>query len=297
MLSSNLLKRSWVQVQSEKTRVINSSAAFEKRVQQGFHEGIGRPQAEQTDADMNAASAAGDTGAETMEGFQGGLNAETLDALTTDMEAAPAVIKAEPPKPVYSGPTPEELIAQAQEEIEQLRIAAQQEIEQARAQAAEHGREEGRQQGYREGMGKAEAELAEQKRRLDAVYQEQIKNLEPELVKQLTGIYEHIFHVELGEYHNLVMGLLESCMQKIEASSNYIVHVSKEDYPYVSMQKKQLTDAVGNKNAALEVVEDASMRKNECMIEADSGIYDCSLDMQLGALRRELMLLSYEGKE
>lgn len=289
-MSSNLLKRSWVQVQSEKTRVINSNAAFEKRLQQGYREGSNKPQTEQGEAFE-------DSDVEMTEGFQSGLNAEALDALTADLGDAPAVIKAEPPKPVYSGPTPEELIAQAQEEIAQMQMAAQEEIEQARVQAIESGREEGRQQGYREGAGKAEEELARQKRQLDAAYQEQIKNLEPELVKQLTGIYEHIFHVELGEYHNLVMGLLESCMQKIEASSNYIVHVSKEDYPYVSMQKKQLVDAVGNKNAALEVVEDASMRKNECMIEADSGIYDCSLDMQLGALRRELMLLSYEGKE
>ena len=113
----------------------------------------------------------------------------------------------------------------------------------------------------------------------------------------MSGIYEHIFRVELGSYHNLVMGLLENCMQKIESSSNYMIHVSREDYPYVSMQKKVLLDVLGNKNAALEVVEDASMRKNECMIEADSGIYDCSLDMQLDELRRELMLLSYEGVE
>lgn len=63
------------------------------------------------------------------------------------------------------------------------------------------------------------------------------------------------------------------------------------------MQKKVLMEVMGNKNAALEVVEDATMKKNECMIEADGGIYDCSLDMQLAALRRELLLLSYEGVE
>lgn len=286
MLSSNLLKRNWVQVKSEETRVINSSEAFKRRQQQWEQAAF-----EHQEADMEQERV------ETPEGFQGGLNAEELGALVMDQENVQTVIKAEPPQPVYEGPTPEELIAQAQEEIGRMRQAAQEEIENARQQAVQKGKEEGAAQGYQEGAARAEAELAEEKHRLNAMYQEQIKNLEPELVKQLTGIYEHIFHVELGEYHSLVMGLLESCMQKMEAGSNYIVHVGKEDYPYVSMQKKQLTDAVGNKNAALEVVEDASMKKNECMIEADSGIYDCSLDMQLEALRRELMLLSYEGAE
>ena len=292
MLSSNLLKGSWVQIQTDETRMINSNVVIEKRLRQGDQGGfVRRTQEEYPDVEVN-------------EGFQSGLNAEELGALLTDEEESPAVIKAEAPQPVYTGPSPEELIAQAEaeiaqarEEFAQMQAQAQAEIEAARKQAVEKGREEGRQQGYRDGSAQAEKELADAKRKLEADYQEQIRNLEPEFIKQLSGIYEHIFRVDLGSYHNLVTGLLENCMQKIESSSTYIVHVSREDYPYVSMQKKVLSDAVGNKNAVLEVVEDVSMRKNECMIEADSGIYDCSLDMQLEALRRELMLLSYEGAE
>lgn len=284
MLSSNLLKGSWVQIQTDDARMINSNVVLERRLRHGEQRNF----VQETREDQLDAEAA--------EGFQSGLNAEELGALIADQET-PAVIKAEPPQPVYDGPSPEELIAQAQEEIAQMQAQAQAEIEAARREAVESGREEGRQQGYRDGAAKADAELAAAKQQLEAAYQEQIRNLEPEFIKQLSGIYEHIFHVELSSYHNLVMELLENCMQKIESSSNYIIHVSREDYPYVSMQKKALNDALGNKNAALEVVEDASMRKNECMIEADSGIYDCSLDMQLDALRRELMLLSYEGAE
>lgn len=284
MLSSNLLKGSWVQIQTDDARMINSNAILERRLRHGEQDDFRQEMPEEY------------AEAEASEGFQSGLNAEELGALIADPEAT-TVMKAEPPQPVYDGPSPEELIAQAREEIAQMQAQAQAEIQTARAQAVENGKEEGRQQGYREGSAQAEAELAAAKKSLEAAYQEQIRNLEPEFIKQLSGIYEHIFHVELGAYHNLVMGLLENCMQKIESSSNYMIHVSREDYPYVSMQKKVLTDALGNKNAALEVVEDASMRKNECMIEADSGIYDCSLDMQLDEVRRELMLLSYEGVE
>lgn len=287
MLSSNLLKGNWVQLQTDDTRVIDSNELLERRLRgQGEHA---------------ARSGHGAAGEEYAEGFRGGLRTEELDGLLADPDAPSSVIKAEQPaaplEPVYDGPSPEELIAQAQEEIAQMKESAKAEINAARKKAAEEGRQEGRNQGYNDGAAAAEAELAEAKRQLEEAYREKIHELEPEFVKQLTGIYEHIFRVELGEYQDLVMQLLEGCMQKIETSSTYIVHVGPADYPFVSMQKKMLMEEMGNKNASLEVVEDVTMKKNECMIEADSGIYDCSLDIQLKALRRELLVLSYEGVE
>lgn len=279
LLSSNLLKGNWVQFQNDDTRVINSNKILEERIGP-VNESVKKERA---------------------EGFTGGLNAEELTSLTVDPEEGSNVIKSEqppaPPEPVYEGPSPEELIAQAQEEIAQMRRDAEEEIEIYRQQVMEQARQEGKSQGYTDGMAAAQAEADETKRRLEAAYNERLHELEPELVKQLTGIYEHIFHMELGEYQNLVMQLLEGCMQRIETSSSYIIHVSPDDYPFVSMQKKMLIEGLGNRNAMLEVVEDMMMKKNECMIEADDGIYDCSLDIQLTALRRELLVLSYEGVE
>lgn len=293
MFSSNLLKGSWVQLRSDETRVINNNELVERRLHGGeaaggFRSGAGTEE-----------SAAQEPGV-----FYGGLHAaqlspDELAGLVADPNEESAVIKAQepemPPQPVYDGPSPEELIAEAQEEIERMRAEARQEIETLRKQASERGRQEGRDEGYRDGKATAQTELDEAKRKLDADYGKRLQEMEPEMVRQLTGIYEHIFHVELGAYQGLVMQLLESCMQKTEGSSNYIVHVGQDDYPFVSMQKNRLTEAIGNKNASLEVVEDATMKKNECMIEADGGIYDCSLDVQLEALRRQLILLSYES--
>ena len=41
--------------------------------------------------------------------------------------------------------------------------------------------------------------------------------------------------------------------------------------------------------------EDATLEKNECMIETGNGVFDCSLGTQLEALNEELRLLSYEA--
>ncbi|MBO5094266.1 MAG: hypothetical protein J6C33_07905 [Lachnospiraceae bacterium] len=293
--SSNLLKRSWVQLQSDEARVINNNELVERRLRGG-------------EADGGFRSGAGAETGEAQEPgvFYGGLHAaqlssDELSGLLNDPNEESAVPRTQPeapeipPQPVYDGPSPEELIQEAQEEISRMRSEAQKEMEALKKQAEERGRQEGKDQGYRDGKAAAQAELDAAKRQLNADYEKKLQEMEPEMVRQLTGIYEHIFHVELGAYQGLVMQLLESCMQKTEGSSNYIVHVGPDDYPFVSMQKNRLTEAMGNKNASLEVVEDATMKKNECMIEADGGIYDCSLDVQLEALRRQLILLSYEG--
>lgn len=284
--SGNLLKRNWVQLQQEEKRMIDSNVLLEKRLR-----GYGRQEALSVQQGREMAAPAG---------FQGGLNAEELNGILKDSdgeENSSALIKAEepivPPQPVYEGPSPEELIVQAEEEIRQMKAAAQAELDAAKTQAVQSGREEGRKQGYQEGTSSAQAELDIAKRKLEDAYQEKLREMEPEIVKQLTGIYEYIFHVELGNYQNLVMQLLDGCMQKIENSGSYIVHVGPEDYPFVSMQKKALAEEMGNKNASLEIVEDATMKKNSCMIETEGGIYDCGLDIQLAALGRQLRLLSY----
>ena len=47
-------------------------------------------------------------------------------------------------------------------------------------------------------------------------------------------------------------------------------------------------------NATMEIIEDVSLHKNECLIETEGGIFDCGLGTQLSELTRKLKLLSYE---
>lgn len=291
MLSSsgNLLKRFWVSVDEDEKRVIDSNSLVLKRL-------AGNENAENYISESGEDS---ESGGETEDGFQSGLSASQLEGLTADGDNPQAVIKAEPaapPQPVYDGPSPEELIAQAQEEIYTMKQNASMEIDNAKKQAVREGLEEGRAQGYREGMASADQQISQSREKLEEEYRQRIEKLEPEFVRHITGIYEHIFHLNLEVHRDLVLQLLNRCMCEIEGSQDYIIHVSQEDYPFVSMNKSQLVEALGSKSATVEIIEDMTLKKNECMVETDGGIYDCSLDGQLEALRKELLLLSYDGQ-
>ena len=149
--------------------------------------------------------------------------------------------------------------------------------------------------GYRQGMQETErlkSEYAAKSEQLEAQYEQMIKELEPRFVETLTGIYEHVLKISLADETQLIMFLAGNAIRNIESGKQVIVHVSKEDYPIVSMQKKQLIATAGS-GVSLEIIADVTLSKNDCMIETEGGIFDCGLGTQLQELGKQLKLLSY----
>lgn len=283
-LSSNLLKRGFAYIQQDSMRVINTNELLEQRIK----ELSVRPQPVREEEAVPE------------EGFREGLEAVGIDALLSDGESS-NVIKAEDTGAVLEEAKQEaaEILAQAKEQAEQI-------VEQGKAQTQQERQEvleQARSAGYEEGQRKAREENAKQQKAfkqqteaLEEEYRKRVAQLEPDLVEAITGIYEHIFAVDLAEKQDILVHLITATLQKAESGRDFIVHVSKEDYPYVSQQKKEiLENAVGS--GTLEVISDISLNKNECMIETDGGIFDCGLGTQLSELRKKLLLLSYENSD
>lgn len=198
--------------------------------------------------------------------------------------------------PAYDGPSPEELVEQAKQEIAQIKQDAAREIEQAKQDAVEAGRKEGYDAGYQQGMQETEhmkQECRQKEAELTAAYEQKIKELEPRFVEVLTGVYEHVLKVSLSDETQLVTLLAGNAIRNIESSRHFLVHVSEDDYTAVNEQKKELEAAAGGASVTVEVIRDTTLSKNECMVETENGIYDCGLDTQLKELGKQLRLLSY----
>lgn len=236
------------------------------------------------------------------EGFQFGLNAPEVDPLFVDMDYIPEEgefpMELVPQEPVYTGPSPEELIAEAQAEIDEMRKEAEKNISFLKKRSME----EGRQAGYEEGRMQAMAELDAAKKELEIQaiameqeYQKLIDELEPKFIETLTGIYEEIFKVDLKDYKGILMHVIGNTIRNTEGSKEFLVHISKADYEKVLEQKESLMEELPSKSVTVEFIQDATLRENECMIETGSGIYDCGVGLQLEELTRKLRLLSYEG--
>lgn len=230
------------------------------------------------------------------DGFSEGLNAERVELLTDD--DAGGGYEMEPAAPALSEEMKaeaESLLNEAREEAERIIEEARQQAGDIRAEAEEEGRQAGFEKGHEEGLAESERmriEFEERAERLEDDYQKKIDELEPMFIDTLTDIYEHVFHVRFGDNKEVIFHLIQDAVRKVEGNANFIIHVSKDDYGFVSMQKKQLLAGVSNAETA-EIVEDITLKANECLIETGSGIFDCSLETQLAGLKRELKLLSY----
>ena len=286
-MSSNLLKSYYVSRDMEGARVINSNEIVEQKLERI------RMVLPQVDLDEFQA----------VDFVEGSRLLDPLDALTSEFEEgglSDNVIKAQPaPEPVYEGPTPEELVAAAREEIEAMRAQAMQELQDEQQRVLQSARDEGYAAGRAQGMQECEALKADVERermQLHALYEQQIDALEPQFVDALTGIYEKVFEVGLDNQREIVVTLLRNTMKKMDGCKNFLVHVSTADYSYVKEHKDELLSESSQEGTVIDIIEDSLLRENECTIETVGGIYDCGLGTQLSGLRKRLTLLSYNGR-
>lgn len=284
-MSSNLLKRGNANVQQDEVRVIEVNALMARRI-----EALGL----KIEHPENG-------------GFVAGMPVQSMDAdgLQDELEEGLSgnVIKMQTASEM-SEQAREEVSLAAEQILEQAKEQARQIVEEAVAQAEAEKRailEETRAQGFQEGKESARQEnerlareYAEKKEALEEEYNQLIEKLEPGFIDTLTDIYEHIFHVELHSYREILVYLISSTLRKIDGNRTFYIHVSKEDYPYVSMQKKQIASGAASPSSSIEIVEDNTLSKNECLIETENGVFDCGLGTQLAELKQKLMLLSYE---
>lgn len=278
-LSRNLFKANYIHMDEEDTRIIDTNQMVSKRLDE-LRSMLQQPELEQGEPEF-------------IDGLEAAQVAALLDEDAISQDSTEGnILKA---APVYTGPSPEELIAEAEEEIARMKQEAQEECKRLQKEAMEAGKQEGYQAGYEEGKKafdgeKIKLELEEEE--LKAAYQKKREELEPVLIGTLTDIYTHVFQVSLEGVQEIVMHLLNSTVERLEGHGDFLVHVSKEDFPYVNAEKKTLLE----NNAVsghIEIIEDITLKKNQCYIETDGGIFDCSLEVELAGLAKELRLLSY----
>lgn len=287
MYNRNIYKSAWVVVQNEDKLVIDSNERIAEKMEE---EARRRKRA--------AAVSAGE------EGFTGGLGAERIDALEYGDDTESGNVLKAPEDTEPEGPTLEEVRAQidaeleaAREEVEQIKSLARSEIDAEKRAAIDEGRNSGYAEGLQMAQNEADrmrSELEAEKARLEAEYDQLIDELEPKFIDTITDIYRHIFNVNLENDKDILVHLIDSTLRRLDSSKTFIVHVSQDDYEYVSQQKKSLTETAVGGRGMVEVIEDITLRKNECMIETDGGIFDCGVGTQLEELTKKLKLLSFE---
>lgn len=283
MYNANLVKSGNV-LKTDETRVIDSNTKVAERLSR-----LAEILEETTEEEF-------------FDDFSAGLDAVQVEQLLGDPEAGEfaegaAMIDTQAFEQMKADAEAEAeaILAAAREEAESIIANAETEAENIKTKALSDGHDEGYKLGYDEGVSiarEAEEKCAAREQELEAYYGRKIEELEPVFVDKLTDIYEHVFMTDLSDKKELIQYLLTDAMRNIEGGKTFLIHVSKEDYDYVSAHREDLTQGLPG-TSTLEIIEDMTLSQSQCFIEADSGIFDCGLGTELALLKKELTLLSF----
>lgn len=275
---SNLLKRSSVINKDE--RVIDYNDLIKKKIQ-----AIMESKHNEMDAD----------------GFINGLHADVVEELISDDDTADALTEDAAMGEQQAAASLENTNAEAERIIEEARLQAEQIIADANKNA-DAVFEEAKQNGYYEGNEKAqeemnikqaqlEAELDNKRKELEQEYNNLKESIEPELVEVITDVFRKVTGVVAEDNQEIILHLINDVMHNADGSRDYVIKVSPDDYKFLVNNQGKIYCAM-SKEVNIDIVEDATLERNQCMIETNTGIFNCSLDIELNNLIKNIKLLS-----
>lgn len=220
------------------------------------------------------------------DGFVSGLSAQVVEELTDSDENAA---------------TQEDLTLQTQEILDNARREGEEIVAQAHREA-EQFIEVMKNAGYDQGLKAGAEEVENRKRRLeeeynhkkeelDKEYQAKVADIEPKLVDTFINVFSNVTHTIAEDKKDMIIYLINSVMNNVDTCKEFVIHVSPDDYRFAINNQNLITGAL-SKEVHIEISEDSTLSRNECLIETDSGVFDCSLDVQLSNLIKDIKLLS-----
>ena len=283
---SNLYKAGWVTLDQSDKRIIDNNELIDQKILQFREEEKKRQSALQNDT----AKYGGE------DDFTEGLDAEQLNQLTEDQDVLSdtEILDQEAAKELINSQ-----LADASEQADRILEEARVKAQDIQMNAMEEGKVQGYDDGYQHGAREADAlkeDMINQKAQLEADFKKMADTLEPEMVDVLTQIFEHVFAVDLRNDKNIILHLLQTALSRLEPGNDFIVHVSPDDYDMIVDEKNRLRENITSPNTTMEIIEDPMLKENECIIETDGGVFDCSVGVELEELSRKLKLLSFERK-
>lgn len=231
------------------------------------------------------------------DGFVNGLKADVVEQLITGSDEDGETAQSQEDVNNQIAAALEEANEQAQtirdeanEVLAQAHMEARKIIEDAKRTGYEQGAQNAREE-YNAKADELARDYEAKKAQLEKEYNDMKASMEPELVETITEVFKKITYTVAEDNKDIIIGLINGVMKNTDISNEFIIKVSPEDYKFLVNNQGKIYCSV-SKEVTMDIVEDATMKKNQCIIESDTGVYDCSLDIELNNLIEDIKLLS-----
>lgn len=185
------------------------------------------------------------------------------------------------------------LLEDAKKEAEELLEQARKEAEQLKHDLYETEKKKGYEDGLKQAKDELQRkmnELEQKEQALKQEYEDQMTNLEPKIASLIANMVEKLTNVAATYQEGIVSHLLSQAIRGTKKSQDYLIRVSEEDFASVNEHMDDLK-ALVSETTSLRVIEDTLLSKQQCMIETDTSVIDCSLDTELKSLIMDLKML------
>lgn len=193
----------------------------------------------------------------------------------------------------------EEAKLQAQEILDSAQAQADSILDTARAEAVEI-RDEARQEGFNHGLADAQEEVRTEQEEFNSRMKAREDELnireagmERDLVDKIITVIDNIFHSALIDKKSMILALVSDAMSGIDGARHFTIKVSPDNLAFVESVRDSLIKKVGN-GVTIESVSDSSLDDTQCILETDTGVFDCSPFRQMENLMAYLKLLSMQ---
>ncbi len=277
-LLSNVLKRGSAVYQEE--RIIDYNEILKEKV---------RTMAELSERNRNRMDA---------DGFVNGLEAEVIeetDYIDSDDTLEASSLEDDTSVSVeQANIEAQEIIQDANEQAQSILADAQDEAENIKLQSKEQGYQEGIAQAQSEFYDKEQAleqDYVQKKQALEEEYNQLKAQIEPDLVNVLVDVFAKVTKTIAEDNKDVVLHLVNNVLENVEPSHEITIKVSPDDYQFMVNNQGKIYCAM-TADTNLEIIQDTNLQSSECLIETDSGVFNCSLDIELNNLIKEIKLLS-----
>ena len=223
---------------------------------------------------------------------------DIVDGFLAGLVAEEIIVEAQPQF------SQEEILQQAQAEAEAIVAAAKTEAfeitEQAR-QEAEMLCEQKKQEGYQAGMLKMQIELNRKSAQLDAdyaasvqtlqqEYEEQMETMEADIVDAVIRVFNKVFHIQFENKRQILLHLIKDTLLGVDAGKEFHIRVAETNYKFIESHVADIKEKIGN-DVSIDVINDMTLTGAACIIETETGVFDCSVDMVLSNLEKDIRSL------
>ena len=133
-------------------------------------------------------------------------------------------------------------------------------------------------------------ELSEMKQKLESEYETKMTNMESEIVDAVIAVFHRVFDIQFEDKKDILLHLVNNTLMNVEVGKEFHIRVSSANYKFIESHIGDIKEKIGN-DVNIEVINDMSLGAEDCIIETDSGVFNCGIDMELANLEKDIRAL------